>query len=62
VLYTEFRAAFYDAPTRPAMINFIGGLGGREFTAKDGQEMFGLLQRAVAGELKENVHWIGVRE
>lgn len=62
VLFTEFRAAFYDSPKRPAMINFIGGLGGREFTAADGQEMFTLLERATAGELKSNVHWIGVRE
>jgi len=62
VLYTEFRAAFYDSPKRPAMINIIGGLGGREFTAADGAEMFNLLQKASAGELKTNVHWIGVRE
>jgi pyruvate ferredoxin oxidoreductase alpha subunit len=62
VLYTEFRAAFYDSPKRPAMINIIGGLGGREFTAADGAEMFDLLQKASAGELKTNVHWIGVRE
>jgi pyruvate ferredoxin oxidoreductase alpha subunit len=62
VLFTEFRAAFYDSPKRPAMINFIGGLGGREFTAADGQEMFDLLRQATAGELKTNVHWIGVRE
>jgi len=62
VLYTEFRAAFYDSPKRPAMINIIGGLGGREFTAADGAEVFNLLQKAAAGELKTNVHWIGVRE
>jgi pyruvate ferredoxin oxidoreductase alpha subunit len=62
VLFTEFRAAFYDSPKRPAMINIIGGLGGREFTAPDGQEMFNLLQKAADGELKTNVHWIGVRE
>jgi pyruvate ferredoxin oxidoreductase alpha subunit len=62
VLFTEFRAAFYDSPKRPAMVNIIGGLGGREFTAADGQEMFSLLQKASAGELKTNVHWIGVRE
>src|SRR5919198_4406581 len=46
VLFTEFRAAFYDSPKRPAMINIIGGLGGREFTAPDGQEMFRLLEQA----------------
>jgi pyruvate ferredoxin oxidoreductase alpha subunit len=62
VLFTEIRAAFYDAPRRPAMINFIAGLGGREVTANDGQQMFELVQKAAAGDLKENVHWIGVRE
>ncbi|GAC1321031.1 MAG: oxalate oxidoreductase subunit alpha [Chloroflexota bacterium] len=61
-IFTEARAAFYDAPKRPAMVNFIGGLGGREFTVADGQHMFELLQQAAAGDLKSNVHWIGVRE
>ncbi|HEY0584098.1 MAG TPA: pyruvate ferredoxin oxidoreductase [Chloroflexota bacterium] len=62
VLFTEFRAAFYDSPMRPAMVNIIGGLGGREFTAADGQQMFELMQQAAAGGLQTNVHWIGVRE
>lgn len=62
VLFTEARAAFYDAPKRPAMLNFIGGLGGREFTADDGNQMFDLVQRAAAGDVKDNVVWIGVRE
>jgi pyruvate ferredoxin oxidoreductase alpha subunit len=63
VLFTEFRAAFYDSPKRPAMINFIAGLGGREVTAENGQEMFRILQSATAaGAEKSNVHWIGVRE
>jgi len=62
VLYTEFRAALYDSPKRPAMVNFIAGLGGREVTVTNGEEMFNLLQRGAAGELQTNVHWIGVRE
>jgi pyruvate ferredoxin oxidoreductase alpha subunit len=62
VLYTEFRASFYDSPKRPAMVNFIAGLGGREVTVANGEEMFDLLRQGAAGELKTNVHWIGVRE
>jgi pyruvate ferredoxin oxidoreductase alpha subunit len=62
VLYTEFRAAFYDSPKRPAMVNFIAGLGGREVKGDDGEEMFGLVEKAAAGDLATNVHWIGVRE
>jgi pyruvate ferredoxin oxidoreductase alpha subunit len=61
-LFAEFRSALYDSPKRPAMINFIAGLGGREVTVENGQEMFGLLQAGAAGDLKTNVHWIGVRE
>ncbi len=61
-LFTEFRAAFYDVATRPAMINFIAGLGGREITAQDGSDMFRLVQEASAGSLKDNVFWMGVRE
>ena len=57
-----FARAFYDSPKRPAMVNFIAGLGGREVTVKDGEEMFNLLQRGAAGDLTTNVHWIGVRE
>src|SRR5262249_13889817 len=62
VLFTEFRGAFYDSPRRPAMVDFIAGLGGREVTAENGQEMFSILRAATAGDLKSNVHWIGVRE
>jgi len=62
VLYTEFRASFYDSPKRPAMVNFIAGLGGREVTVDDGAEMFQLVEKAAAGDLQTNVHWIGVRE
>jgi pyruvate ferredoxin oxidoreductase alpha subunit len=62
VLYTEFRAALYDSPKRPAIVNFIAGLGGREVTVTNGEEMFNLLQQGAAGELQTNVHWIGVRE
>jgi pyruvate ferredoxin oxidoreductase alpha subunit len=62
VLYTEFRASFYDSPKRPAMVNFIAGLGGREVTVDDGADMFRLVEKAAAGDLQTKVHWIGVRE
>jgi pyruvate ferredoxin oxidoreductase alpha subunit len=62
VLFTEFRAAFYDSPKRPAMVDFIAGLGGREVTAENGLEMFQILRAGAAGDLESNVHWIGVRE
>ena len=62
VLFTETRAAFYDSPKRPAMVNFIAGLGGREVTVADGTEMFTAIQQAAAGDRVDPVQWIGVRE
>ena len=62
VLFTEFRAAFYDSPKRPAMINIHRRPGRPRVHRADGQEMFNLMQQGRRGRLKTNVHWIGVRE
>ncbi len=34
-LFTDIRAALYDAPQRPVVINRIFGLGGRDYTVED---------------------------
>jgi pyruvate ferredoxin oxidoreductase alpha subunit len=62
VLFTDLRAALYDAERRPRMVNFIGGLGGRELTPEMMDEMADLTRRAGEGEDVPVVSWIGVRE
>ncbi len=62
VLFTDLRAALYDAEQRPRMVNFIGGLGGREVTPEMMDEMADLTRRAGEGEDVPVVSWIGVRE
>jgi pyruvate ferredoxin oxidoreductase alpha subunit len=62
VLYTDLRAALYRAERRPTMVNFIGGLGGRELTPEMMDEMAGITKRAAQGEPVQEVSWIGVRE
>src|SRR5215212_1686840 len=62
VLFTDLRAALYDAERRPRMVNFIGGLGGRELTPEMMDEMADLTRRAGEGEDIPVVSWIGVRE
>ena len=62
VLFTDLRAALYDAEKRPRMVNFIGGLGGRELTPEMMDEMANLTKQAGEGEDVPVVSWIGVRE
>ena len=62
VLYTDLRAALYNAEQRPRMVNFIGGLGGRELTPEMMDEMAFITRKAYDGEEVPDVSWIGVRE
>jgi pyruvate ferredoxin oxidoreductase alpha subunit len=62
VLYTDLRAALYNADQRPRMVNFIGGLGGRELTPEMMDEMAFITRKAADGEDVPDVSWIGVRE
>jgi pyruvate ferredoxin oxidoreductase alpha subunit len=62
VLFTDLRAALYDAETRPRMVCFIGGLGGRELTPEMMDEMADITRKAAEGEDVPTVSWIGVRE
>ena len=39
-LFTELRAAFYEAPTKPLMRNYIFGLGGRDTTTAEIRRVF----------------------
>ena len=43
------------------MVNFIGGLGGRELTLEMMDEMAFITRRAADGEDVPDVSWIGVR-
>ncbi|MEE9568779.1 MAG: pyruvate ferredoxin oxidoreductase [Candidatus Binatia bacterium] len=62
ILYNEFRSALYDLPTRPSVLNFIVGLGGREVTIDGITEMVdSMLNTAKSGKVDQHVSWIGVR-
>ena len=62
VLFNDLRAALYNAEQRPKVVNFIGGLGGRELTPEMMDEMADVTKRAAQGESVQEVSWIGVRE
>src|SRR5690349_1192889 len=62
VLATEVRTALYPAAKHPPIIGFICGLGGREVTVPDVENMSDIAFSAAAGKAQPATQWIGVRE
>jgi len=64
VLYNEIRSALYSQDTRPVIVGFIAGLGGREIEQPMATEIFEKTMAAGKGDLAagDTCHWIGVRE
>jgi len=62
VLATEVRAAMYSAPSRPPVLGFICGLGGREVTLPDVKKMSEIISHAASGKPQPATQWIGLRE
>jgi pyruvate ferredoxin oxidoreductase alpha subunit len=59
----EVRSCLYPARERPAVINFITGLGGRDISIADCAHMLELTERAARDDALDNtVTWIGLRE
>ncbi len=63
VLANEIRAVLYGQPTRPPVVSFIAGLGGREVTIPAVKEMIEHTRKAAeTGKTSQDTLWIGVRE
>ncbi|MGB9421630.1 MAG: transketolase C-terminal domain-containing protein, partial [Candidatus Acidiferrum sp.] len=62
VVATEVRSAMYsNASTRPPVLDFICGLGGREVTLPDVEEMIEIVTQAGKGKQQPLTQWIGLR-
>jgi len=61
VVYHEIRSALYDLDTRPKVLNFIGGLGGREITIQDVEKIIKIGYEARDSPITQPVRWVGVR-
>jgi pyruvate ferredoxin oxidoreductase alpha subunit len=63
VVANEVRAAMYNAPSRPPLLSFICGLGGREVTLENVHKATDMCFAAAAsGKSDAKTHWLGVRE
>src|SRR5271169_6516593 len=62
VVATEVRSAMYTgAATRPPVLDFICGLGGREVTVPDVETMTDIIFEAAKGKAQPLTQWIGLR-
>lgn len=62
-LFTDVRAALYDAEINPQIINIIYGLGGRDITVKDLEKIICKVQDVKeSGQIAEKIIYYGVRE
>jgi pyruvate ferredoxin oxidoreductase alpha subunit len=62
VVATEVRSAMYtSASTRPPVLDFICGLGGREVTVPDVEKMTDIVFQAAAGKAQPLTQWTGLR-
>jgi pyruvate ferredoxin oxidoreductase alpha subunit len=63
VLMHEIRSCLYPVRERPAVVNFITGLGGRDVSIQDAIHMYEVTgQAARRDSLDGFVTWVGVRE
>jgi len=62
VVATELRSALYtNAKTRPPVLDFLCGLGGREVTVPDVEKIVEITFEAAAGKPQPLTQWIGLR-
>jgi len=62
VVATEVRTALYQSASRPQVVGFICGLGGREVTLPDVRKMSEIVSQAASGKPQAATQWIGLRE
>ena len=63
ILLHEIRSCLYPLRDRPNVINYIGGLGGRDISIDDCIKMYERTLAAGRGEAPEEiVRWVGLRE
>ncbi len=59
-LYNEIKAALYNSDIRPKTLGFVAGLGGRDITLDNIEEIISLSQTAIVQDVPE-ITWVGLK-
>ena len=60
-IYTNVNSAILQSGLSPEVLNFICGLGGRDVTKENLNQMFDAMLRALEGEKQERIQYLNVR-
>ncbi|NJE25851.1 pyruvate ferredoxin oxidoreductase [Thermococcus sp. MV5] len=61
-VYTDVSRALVNEKEKPIILDFIIGLGGRDVTFEQLEEVVEISKKALEGEKVEEVNWIGLRK
>jgi pyruvate ferredoxin oxidoreductase alpha subunit len=62
-IYHEIRHVLYDEQMHPLIVNYIYGLGGRDYSPKVFRSIFDELMRiARSGRIEKQISYFGVRD
>ena len=62
-VFMETRNALFDVKTHPTIVNYIFGLGGRDYSPKDLRKIYeDLIRINKSGTVERQVHYLGLRE
>jgi pyruvate ferredoxin oxidoreductase alpha subunit len=61
-VFNEVRSALYDLNSRPRIMNFVFGLGGRDFPLSDALYIINRVKELKEGKSLDFVEYVGVRE
>jgi len=60
VVYQEIKSALYEGDSKPAVYGFVAGLGGRDITTQQIEQMLEMVEAAGRKPL-ERVNWLGLK-
>ncbi len=61
-VYADVGRALINEKERPVVLDFIIGLGGRDVTFENLEEVVDIAEKALGEGVEEEIHWIGLRK
>jgi pyruvate ferredoxin oxidoreductase alpha subunit len=60
-IFAEVRSAMYDLSEKPSVVNYIYGLGGRDFTVDSAKQVYDEIEDIKGTSIDDIYRYLGVR-